>query len=149
MQSFNRMGLGMRPPMPSYGQGPSMSALAAQQQQIHSQQFIPAQRTTTLFVGSISAGITDDFLNQLLDVSRSFADNQFGLTLPLGLWISEVLQTSHHASRETAGVWFCRVRDARRRSSSNRVTQWRRVNPVGGWGSNEKVTGAPLIFFLF
>ncbi|KLO06972.1 hypothetical protein SCHPADRAFT_909891 [Schizopora paradoxa] len=61
--------------MPSYGQGPSMSALAAQQQQMHSQQFIPAQKTTTLFVGSISAGITDTFLNQLLEACgqvRSF-----------------------------------------------------------------------------
>ncbi|TFK27683.1 hypothetical protein FA15DRAFT_585998 [Coprinopsis marcescibilis] len=62
----NRMGLGMRaPPLPSFGQGPSMQALAQQQQQM---QFIQpqAQRTATLFVGSISGGITDAFLNQLL-----------------------------------------------------------------------------------
>ncbi|TFK40490.1 hypothetical protein BDQ12DRAFT_601350 [Crucibulum laeve] len=60
----NRLGLGLRPPLPSYGQGPSMSALA-QQQQMH---FVPpqAQKQTTLFVGSISGGITDAFLNQLL-----------------------------------------------------------------------------------
>lgn len=59
----NRLGLGLRPPMPSYGQGPSMSALAQQQ----SMQFPPNQsRETTLFVGSISGGITDSFLNDLL-----------------------------------------------------------------------------------
>lgn len=52
--------------MPSYGQGPSISALA-QQQQMHHPQFVPPQpRSTTLFVGSISGGITDNFLNALL-----------------------------------------------------------------------------------
>ncbi|KAI0917614.1 hypothetical protein AcW1_007220 [Taiwanofungus camphoratus] len=62
----NRLGLGLRPPMPSYGQGPSISALAAQQQMLH-QQFVPPQpKATTLFIGSISGGITDTFLNQLL-----------------------------------------------------------------------------------
>ncbi|KAJ7644425.1 hypothetical protein FB45DRAFT_897887 [Roridomyces roridus] len=54
----NRLGLGLRPPLPSYGQGPSMSALAYQQQAQ-----IPQ---TTLFVGSISGGITDATLNALL-----------------------------------------------------------------------------------
>lgn len=54
--------------MPSYGQGPSISALA-QQQQMHNQPFMPPpQKLTTLFVGSISGGITDGFLNQLLSV---------------------------------------------------------------------------------
>ncbi|KAF9464207.1 hypothetical protein BDZ94DRAFT_1162632 [Collybia nuda] len=64
MQPMNRLGLGLRPPLPSYGQGPSMSALA-QQQQMH---FVPpqAQKQTVLFVGSISGGITDGFINQLL-----------------------------------------------------------------------------------
>ena len=68
----NRLGLGMRPPLPSFGQGPSMSALA-QQQQMHHQPFMPpaAQKQTTLFVGSISAGITDAFLNALLAVSTT------------------------------------------------------------------------------
>ncbi|TFK70553.1 hypothetical protein BDN72DRAFT_766296 [Pluteus cervinus] len=69
----NRLGLGLRPPLPSYGQGPSISALA-QQQQMH---FMPPQpqKQTTLFVGSISGGITDSFLNQLLSACgpiRSF-----------------------------------------------------------------------------
>ncbi|RPD56073.1 hypothetical protein L226DRAFT_464737 [Lentinus tigrinus ALCF2SS1-7] len=63
----NRMGLGLRPPMPSYGQGPSMSALAAQQQMHHQPAFVPPQpKPTTLFIGSISGGITDSFLNELL-----------------------------------------------------------------------------------
>lgn len=77
----NRLGLGLRPPLPSIGQGPSMSALAQQQQhqhQHHHQQqqhilhggFAPPQpKATTLFIGSISGGITDSFLNMLLGVS--------------------------------------------------------------------------------
>ncbi|KIK69865.1 hypothetical protein GYMLUDRAFT_53004 [Collybiopsis luxurians FD-317 M1] len=60
----NRMGLGLRPPYPSFGQGPPLSALA-QQQSMH---FIPpqAQKQTKLFVGSISGGVTDTFINELL-----------------------------------------------------------------------------------
>ena len=61
----NRLGLGLRPPLPSYGQGPSMSALAQQQHHFVQPQ---AQKQTNLFVGSISGGITDAFLNQLLSV---------------------------------------------------------------------------------
>ncbi|KAF8955267.1 hypothetical protein BDZ97DRAFT_1927007 [Flammula alnicola] len=61
----NRLGLGLRPPLPSYGQGPSMSALAQQQQMQYMQPQAQKQQTT-LFVGSISGGITDAFLNQLL-----------------------------------------------------------------------------------
>ncbi|KAJ6544082.1 hypothetical protein B0H19DRAFT_1212448 [Mycena capillaripes] len=57
----NRLGLGLRPPLPSYGQGPSISALAYQQQAQ-----IQPQKQTTLFVGSISGGITDTTLNSLL-----------------------------------------------------------------------------------
>ncbi|KAI0088610.1 hypothetical protein BDY19DRAFT_890764 [Irpex rosettiformis] len=63
----NRLGLGLRPPMPSYGQGPSISALAQQQQMMHSSPAAPQQKSTTLFIGSISGGITDGFLNQLLN----------------------------------------------------------------------------------
>ncbi|KAK7448884.1 hypothetical protein VKT23_001385 [Stygiomarasmius scandens] len=61
----NRMGLGLRPPMPSFGQGPSMQALAQQQQAM---QFMPpqAQKPTRLFVGSISGGVQDEFINDLL-----------------------------------------------------------------------------------
>jgi RNA-binding protein 25 len=92
------MGLGLRPPnLPSYGQGPSMQALAQQHQQQHQHpnhmhggpggpgggmgmglgggapSFVPpnTQRVTNLFVGSISAGIPDAFLNGLLVVSVS------------------------------------------------------------------------------
>ncbi|KAL0960572.1 hypothetical protein HGRIS_005608 [Hohenbuehelia grisea] len=71
----NRLGLGLRPPLPSYGQGPSMSALAQQQQQMQFMQPPPMQKQTTLFIGSISGGITDSFLNQLLSscgVVKSF-----------------------------------------------------------------------------
>ena len=79
----NRLGLGLRPPLPSYGQGPSISALAQQQQQqqqMNIQGFVPpqAQKQISLFVGSISGGITDNFLNDLLSVS-------FFPTLPLAL----------------------------------------------------------------
>jgi hypothetical protein len=68
MATSDRLGLGLRQPVPSYGQGPSISALAQQQQM---QYFVPAQisKQTTLFIGSISGGITDAFLNQLLSVS--------------------------------------------------------------------------------
>ncbi|KAL1666161.1 hypothetical protein GGF50DRAFT_99539 [Schizophyllum commune] len=68
----NRMGLGLRPPMPSFGQGPSMSALAQQQQMGF---MPPPNRSVSLFVGSISGGIDDDFLNRLLSACgpvRSF-----------------------------------------------------------------------------
>ncbi|KAF7289472.1 hypothetical protein HMN09_01341200 [Mycena chlorophos] len=57
----NRLGLGLRAPLPSYGQGPSISALAYQQQTQNQ-----PQKQTTLFVGSISGGITDSTLNALL-----------------------------------------------------------------------------------
>ncbi|KAI9066019.1 hypothetical protein FKP32DRAFT_1566663 [Trametes sanguinea] len=62
----NRLGLGLRPPMPSYGQGPSISALAAQQQMQHPSFVPPQPKAVTLFVGSISGGITDAFLNEIL-----------------------------------------------------------------------------------
>jgi len=78
----NRLGLGLRPPLPSYGQGPSISALAQQQQMLHPS-FIPpqAQKQTTLFVGSISGGITDAFLNNLLNVSYDPSFNLFNVYL--------------------------------------------------------------------
>ncbi|EIW52431.1 uncharacterized protein TRAVEDRAFT_75390 [Trametes versicolor FP-101664 SS1] len=52
--------------MPSYGQGPSISALAAQQQMQHPQFVPPQPKAITLFIGSISGGITDGFLNDIL-----------------------------------------------------------------------------------
>ena len=53
--------------MPSYGgQGPSMSALAQQNQQHPPFGPPPVQKQIQLFVGSISAGVTDEFMTQLL-----------------------------------------------------------------------------------
>ena len=54
-----RLGLGMRP-----GQGPPMGTLSS----MHSTFSAPTKRPVTLFVGSISGGITDDFLAKLLAV---------------------------------------------------------------------------------
>ena len=67
--------MGTRPPMPSYSQGPSMSVLA-QQQQVHHWQFMlpPVVKQTTLFIGLISAGIADAFLNELLSMSTHLLD---------------------------------------------------------------------------
>ncbi|KAI5123087.1 hypothetical protein M0805_001443 [Coniferiporia weirii] len=64
MPNMNRPGLGLRPPMPSYGQGPSMMTLAQRQQQPPPAR--PAQEGIAIFVGSIAGGITDAFLDQLL-----------------------------------------------------------------------------------
>jgi RNA-binding protein 25 len=84
----NRMGLGMRPPAYGAGQGPSMSALA-QQQQMAQPAFTPqhAQPQHNLFVGSISGGITDAFLNELLGVCPSHEVELTVILNPLsGLW---------------------------------------------------------------
>lgn len=107
----NRLGLGLRPPLPSYGQGPSMSALA-QQQSMH---FIPpqAQKQTTLFVGSISGGITDAYLNQLLTVSYYllyWVSHQEPIPFPpSGMWSYQVIQALNHSRQQTARFWICRV----------------------------------------
>ncbi|KAI0076712.1 hypothetical protein K474DRAFT_1684653 [Panus rudis PR-1116 ss-1] len=69
----NRLGLGLRPPLPSYGQGPSISALAAQQHMAHNQFVPPQPKTVTLFIGSISGGITDSFLNDILSACGPIA----------------------------------------------------------------------------
>jgi hypothetical protein len=98
----NRLGLGLRPPLPSYGQGPSMSALA-QQQQMNVQGFVPpqAQKQISLFVGSISGGITDGFLNDLLSVSISLPTTSItGLSVTVtGLRKCQVLQAVDHARK--------------------------------------------------
>jgi RNA-binding protein 25 len=59
----------MRPPMPSFGQGPSMGTLAHQQQLQHHQPFSQPPKVVPVFIGSISGGISDSFLNDLLSVS--------------------------------------------------------------------------------
>ena len=86
----NRLGLGLRPPLPSYGQGPSMSALAQQQQH----QYMPQpQKQTTLFVGSISGGITDSFLNQLLSVCAYPQTPIVDVHIfCIGMWANKILQ---------------------------------------------------------
>jgi hypothetical protein len=98
----NRLGLGLRPPLPSYGQGPSMSALA-QQQQMNVQGFVPpqAQKQISLFVGSISGGITDGFLNDLLSVSISLPTTFItGLSVNvIGLRKCQVFQAVDHARK--------------------------------------------------
>ena len=66
--NMNRPGLGLRPPMPSYGQGPSMMTLAQRQQTQAHLRAGAQQEGVTLFVGSIAGGITDMFLQQLLGV---------------------------------------------------------------------------------
>ena len=96
----NRMGLGMRPPaMYGMGQGPSMSALAQQQQMSHppfvAQQAHPQHN---LFVGSISGGITDSFLNELLGVSSCDFPFIAGIDVRiLGMWTSESVQTDDYS----------------------------------------------------
>ncbi|KAF7317845.1 hypothetical protein MKEN_00872400 [Mycena kentingensis (nom. inval.)] len=72
MMQPNRLGLGLRGPVPSHGgQGPSIATLAFQQQN-HGQ----LQKQTTLFVGSISGGITDTTLNR--SPHRMWANQGFG-----------------------------------------------------------------------
>ena len=58
--------------MPSYGQGPSMGALAHQQQIMH-HQFSKPPEVVPVFIGSISSGIGDAFLNELLSVSGDWS----------------------------------------------------------------------------
>ena len=94
----NRLGLGLRPPLPSYGQGPSLGALAQQQQM----SFVAPQgqsRHATLFIGSISGGITDSFLNQLLAVGAVLSILIMILTMISGMWSCQGFQTSYHASK--------------------------------------------------
>ncbi|KAF8527025.1 hypothetical protein BU17DRAFT_39978 [Hysterangium stoloniferum] len=65
----NRMGLGMQ--RPAFGQGPSMAALAQQQHAPHFVGATPPKKTIPLFIGSISGGITDAHLNEMLGASGS------------------------------------------------------------------------------
>lgn len=138
----NRLGLGLRPPMQSYGQGPSISALAQQQQQMH---FVPPQqqRHTTLFVGSISGGITDSFLNSLLSVSgtRTIISSYY-LRHTLGLRTSQIIQALDHASKQTPRLWICRVRGARWCVEGNCAAEWCRAAGIRRWLCQQETTGA-------
>lgn len=87
--------------MPSYGQGPSMQALAQQQ---HMSSFTPpqAQKSTNLFIGSISPGITDAFLNQILSVrlfTSSLSTRSLTVALGTGMRLYKSFQAPDH-SRE-------------------------------------------------
>ena len=111
---MNRPGLGLRPPMPSYGQGPSMMTLAQRQQAPPPMR--PAQEGVTLFVGSIAGGITDSFLQQLLGVCFLHSCN----TRVPALTVSyapvreftdmrnvTVVQATYHTREQASGVRFC------------------------------------------
>ena len=63
---MNRPGLGLRPQMSSYGQGPSMMTLAQRQAQMSRP---PPPQEINVFVGYIDGGITDELLNKLTNVS--------------------------------------------------------------------------------
>ena len=68
----NRLGLGLRPVIPSYGQGPPIGSLPPSNVMYgYPPPGAPPgqEKLTTLFVGGISAGVTDDFMNSLLSVS--------------------------------------------------------------------------------
>lgn len=109
MQS-NRLGLGLRPPLPSYGQGPSLGALAQQQQQMTFATPQAQQKQISLFIGSISGGITDSFLNQLLAVSATSFPLPVtilsNVLLTKGMWNGQVFQASHYASKQAPRFWL-------------------------------------------
>lgn len=90
---MNRPGLGLRPPMPSFGQGPSMMTLAQGRQPPPP---VRPMEGTTVFVGSIAGGITDAFLNQLLSVRLPFLifENQLNL-----LTLVQLLMLCRHVAR--------------------------------------------------
>lgn len=104
----NRLGLGMRQPMPSFGQGPSMGALAHQQQMLHHQQFSQPSKVVPVFIGSISGGISDAFLNELLSVSgfQLTIPRPSGFTTYLVLWADTTSQAADNAGRETPRIWL-------------------------------------------
>ncbi len=81
-----------------------MSALA-HQQQMH---FMPPpvqKQQTTLFVGSISGGITDAFLNQLLSVRLQSIGHRYMYSyVTKGMRAHKVVQTSNNTSEQTAGL---------------------------------------------
>lgn len=85
--------------MPSYGgQGPSMSALAQQNQQHPPFGPPPVQKQIQLFVGSISAGVSDEFMTQLLSV-RALSLLYLGdyADLTTGMWTSKKFQAADNA----------------------------------------------------
>jgi RNA-binding protein 25 len=59
-----------------------MGALAHQQQMMHHQQFPPPSKVVPVFIGSISGGISDAFLNDLLSVSALRSSTERLLKFP-------------------------------------------------------------------
>ena len=87
-----------------------MGALAHQQQQImHHQQFSKPPEVVPVFIGSISSGIGDSFLNELLSVSGErlviLEPQELIVVLP-GLRSHTTSETADNASRETPRIWF-------------------------------------------
>ena len=114
---MNRPGLGLRPPMPSYGQGPSMMTLAQRQQAPPSMR--PTQEGITLFVGSIAGGITDAFLQELLNVCVIQSSS-----IPpkiQDVWIGVGLTLDRHAER-----WY-HLNASLRPRTNHRVSASRRL----------------------
>lgn len=119
------MGLGLRPPAmgtgmtgygpPGLGQGPPLSALSANGMSFAPQQALPQPQSTgpklTAFVGSISPGITDNFLTQLLSVSDVLylMSHHTYLGIEIGLWSAAVLQTHTNSVWKAWCIWICRI----------------------------------------
>ena len=142
----NRLGLGLRPPLPSYGQGPSISALAQQQQMMH-QPFMPPQKQATLFVGSISGGITDAFLNRMLTVSASSCSDSLHVLNHArigfsGVWSRQVIQASHHPCKQTARIRFRRIRGSRLCNQMFDPPPEYRATGARRWVRKQKASGA-------
>lgn len=135
--NMNRPGLGLRPPMPSYGQGPSMMTLAQRQQAPPPGR--PSQDGITLFVGSIAGGITDAFLQQLLSVRVILLNHHAmrdGWTNWVNAWIdmwhANGFQTSHHTREQTSRIRVRDIRWARGRSACSQASRWRGTTWNGG-----------------
>ena len=86
-----------------------MGALAHQQQTLHYPQLSPPPKVVPVFIGSISGGISDAFLNELLSVSgeRSvMPESQKLIAISPGLRSHTTPETTYNASRETPRIWF-------------------------------------------
>ena len=108
------------------------------------QPFMPPQKQATLFLGSISGGITDGFLNQMLAVSSVSLPSDGGdsrLNRP-GVWSRQVFQTTHHACKQTARVWVCRIRGSRLCDKMFDAPPGHRATGARGWMREQKAPGA-------
>lgn len=130
MQAPNRMGLGMRPVF--HGQGPPIGSLPPSGVPGFGQPGRPlpgpgvqpgSDKLTTVFVGSISAGVTNEFLTSLFAV-RAFHLSQgrgnfivscwtdmplFYPTAFSGLRANKIIHPKHCREWQTTGIWFHRI----------------------------------------